>query len=81
MTVSHFSRRTGFSRSLVYKKVNSGELPCLRLGKAIRIPRSALETLRAELAAPPAPTETPQPVNPRHRRSAAHAGGFRFWPK
>jgi excisionase family DNA binding protein len=81
MTVLQVSRRTGFSRSLIYKKVSSGELPCLRLGKAIRIPRSALETLRAEPKAPPAPADTPPPISPRPRRRAAHADGFRFWPK
>jgi excisionase family DNA binding protein len=73
MTVLQFSRRFGVSRSLVYKLIDSGKLPSVRLGSAIRIPRSALETPRAEPEAPPAvEKQAPEPSpTPRPRRARA----------
>ena len=36
-------RMLGFSRSKVYGMLAAGELPSIRAGKSIRIPRGALE--------------------------------------
>jgi excisionase family DNA binding protein len=36
-------RILGFSRSKVYGMLAAGELPSVRLGKSVRVPRAALE--------------------------------------
>jgi excisionase family DNA binding protein len=36
-------RMLGFSRSKVYGMLAAGELPAIRAGKSVRIPRAALE--------------------------------------
>jgi excisionase family DNA binding protein len=38
----------GISRALAYELVARGELPCLRLGRRVVIPRRALEALVEE---------------------------------
>jgi excisionase family DNA binding protein len=71
LTVLQVARLFGVSRSLVYKLVDSGKLPCVRLGAAVRIPRSALETPRAGLESPPVEEKkAPEPKpTPRPRRA------------
>lgn len=36
------------SRSRIYQLINDGELPCVRIGRSIRIPRRALVQLAAK---------------------------------
>ncbi len=36
------SRLTGLSRSKTYELLQSGELPCVRIGKSVRVPMRAL---------------------------------------
>jgi excisionase family DNA binding protein len=69
LTVLQFARLTALSRSGVYKLIDTGKLPSVKIGGAVRIPRSALEALRAGTTAPPAEKEeTPAPT-PRPRRA------------
>ena len=53
LTVTEASRVLGISRGLVYSMVKTGELPSIRFGKRVLIPRRALEKL----------LEEPQPLN------------------
>jgi excisionase family DNA binding protein len=38
----------GVERNTVYRRVKSGVIPCVRVGAAIRIPRSYLDQLNAQ---------------------------------
>ena len=40
---SEVSVRLGLSRSKVYRMIECGELPSLRMGRAVRVPRKAFE--------------------------------------
>lgn len=42
LTVDEVAERLGVSRATVYRNVNSGSLPAIKLDRAIRIPSSAL---------------------------------------
>lgn len=44
LTVSEAARCLRISRNLTYELIARHELPCVRLGRVIRIPRGALET-------------------------------------
>lgn len=57
LSVSEAARLLGVSRALAYELVARGELPSLRLGRRVVVPRKALERLldtedRAGLAWP-----------------------------
>ena len=43
LTVPEVARRLGMGRSFVYQLVSKGEIPSIKLGRARRIPVSALE--------------------------------------
>jgi excisionase family DNA binding protein len=45
LTVAEFAKQVRVSEKTVRAAINRGEIPTLRLGARIRIPRSALETL------------------------------------
>lgn len=45
MTVDEAAEVLGISRNLAYELVHRGELPCLRLGRRVVVPRAALERL------------------------------------
>ncbi|HAS09172.1 MAG TPA: excisionase [Acidimicrobiaceae bacterium] len=47
-TVDEAADRLGISRSLAYELVRLGELPCIRLGRRILIPRQAVHDLVEE---------------------------------
>lgn len=49
LTVEEAGRLLGISRGLAYELVARGELPHLRLGRRIVIPRTALEALLNEV--------------------------------
>jgi excisionase family DNA binding protein len=51
LTVEEAARLLGISRALGYELVARGELPCVRLGRRIVVPRRALIAL-LELPAP-----------------------------
>ncbi|MBT9143385.1 MAG: putative DNA-binding proteinA [Dehalococcoidia bacterium] len=45
LSVPEAGRLLGLSRSTSYALANSGELPCLRLGRRLVVPKAALEKL------------------------------------
>ena len=44
LTVAAVMSETGFGRTTVYSLVASGEIPSVRVGRAVRIPRAALQS-------------------------------------
>ncbi len=48
LTASEVAKLLRVGRTKVYKMMNSGELPVIRLGKAIRVPKQALTAWLAE---------------------------------
>ncbi len=48
LTVEEAARVLGISRYLAYEGVRSGEIPSLRVGRRIVVPRVALDRLLAE---------------------------------
>ncbi len=54
VSVEEAAALLGISRALAYELVRRGDLPCLRLGRRVVIPRKALEQF-VETAAPPGP--------------------------
>jgi excisionase family DNA binding protein len=48
MTVPEAAKKLGISRNFAYELVKRGELPSIRFGKRILIPRIALENKLAE---------------------------------
>ena len=48
LTVSETAQMLGLSRNSTYQGVLTGEIPHLKVGKRILIPRAALEKLLAE---------------------------------
>ena len=53
LTVNEASRVLGISRGLAYSMVKTGEIPSVRFGKRVLVPRRALEKL----------LEEPRPLN------------------
>ena len=45
LTVPEAARRLGIGRNQGYEAVKSGEIPSVRIGKRILVPRAALERL------------------------------------
>lgn len=50
LTVSEAAKHLGISRALAYELVARGELPHLRLGRRIVVPRRALEAMLEDTA-------------------------------
>jgi len=48
-TVDETRRKLGLSRGLIYQAIHQGQIPHLRIGRRILIPRAALEKLLANL--------------------------------
>jgi excisionase family DNA binding protein len=48
LTVDEAAALLGLSRNLAYAGVASGEIPCVKIGRRILVPRLALERLLAE---------------------------------
>lgn len=51
LTVEEFASWARIGRRQAYATVRSGETPSITLGRSIRIPRAALETLLSEAVA------------------------------
>lgn len=82
LSVREFARALSVSRSLVYRLVDEGKLPSVRVGAAVRIPRAALDALRAgQSARPVSEPPPPPPATPLPRRKAARVVGFQFVPR
>lgn len=48
LTVEEAAGLLGISRALAYELVARGEIPCLRLGRRIVIPRQAIDALLSQ---------------------------------
>ena len=48
MTVEEAAAALNISRSLAYEAARDGRLPCIKIGRRLLIPRSALEKLLAD---------------------------------
>ncbi len=60
LTVSEAAKLCQISRGLAYDLISRGELPHIRLGRVIRIPRQGLEewiARQGQVGLPPAPLE------------------------
>ncbi len=73
LTVDQAAKLCQISRGLAYDLIARDELPHIRLGRVIRIPRHGLEdwiARQAKVGLPPAPSETvsltPQQTAQRH---------------
>jgi excisionase family DNA binding protein len=52
LSVTETANRLGISRAFAYELVARGELPCLRFGRRVVVPRRALERLVEEVEHP-----------------------------
>lgn len=69
LTVREAAKLLRISRNLAYELVARGEIPAIRLGRVIRVPRSALaHWLEAESAGEVAGKHTSQQALPLHQR-------------
>ena len=71
LTVEQAAKLCQISRGLAYDLISRGDLPAVRMGRVIRVPRFALEQwIAREAGVPPAPPEavslTPQQTAQRH---------------
>jgi excisionase family DNA binding protein len=46
-TVEEVAKRLGISRNFAYDAVNRGEIPAVRIGRRLLVPKAALEKLLA----------------------------------
>jgi excisionase family DNA binding protein len=46
-TVDETRKKLGLSRGLIYQAIHEGQIPSIRIGRRILIPRAALEKLLA----------------------------------
>ena len=53
LTVAETAKLLGIGRNLAYDKVKTGEIPVIKLGRRLLVPKKALEALLTE----------PQPLN------------------
>ncbi|MBA7596495.1 hypothetical protein ES703_03469 [subsurface metagenome] len=54
LTIDETARLLGIGRQLVYDRVKAGEIPVLKIGRRLLVPRIALEKM----------LEEPKPINP-----------------
>ena len=47
LTVEQVAKRLGIGRGLAYEAVKKGEIPSIRIGSRILVPRAALERLES----------------------------------
>lgn len=59
LTVDEAARELGIGRTLAFQMARTGELPVIRLGRRVLVPRAALERM---LADPPRSARMPQDV-------------------
>lgn len=56
LSIPETAKRLGIGRNLCYDRVKTGEIPVLKIGRRLLVPKSALEKL---LANPKSPNLTP----------------------
>ncbi len=54
LSVEETAKLLGIGRNLCYDRVKTGEIPAIKIGRRLLVPRSALQKLLAE----------PRPLNP-----------------
>jgi excisionase family DNA binding protein len=59
LTVDETRKKLGLSRGLIYQAIHKGEIPSVRIGRRILIPRAALEKLLANPGTPNIPAGRP----------------------
>lgn len=59
LTVNECAKLLGIGRQLAYDRVKTGEIPVIKVGRRLLVPRKALEKL----------LEQGQAVTPAHRKS------------
>ncbi len=59
LTVDEAAKILGIGRQLAYERVKTGEIPVIKIGRRLLVPRRALEKL----------LEQGQPVTPAHSKS------------
>jgi len=48
LTVEEAAKLLGIGRQLAYERVKTGEIPAIKIGRRLLVPRSALEKLLAD---------------------------------
>lgn len=48
LTVEQFALLTQFHQQSIYRLIAKGDLPIVRIGRAVRIPRAAIRVLRLQ---------------------------------
>jgi excisionase family DNA binding protein len=56
LTVEQAAEVLGVGRNSAYEAVRRGEIPVVRIGRRLVVPRAALERMLGEAKAPPDPT-------------------------
>lgn len=69
MSVEEAALALGIGRTTAYMAIRRGELPCLRIGRRVVVPRDAIERLLAgDTPLPPGLTSRPAPTGGRTGR-------------
>ena len=71
LTVREAARLLRVGKNLAYELVQRGEIPSLRLGRQIRVPRAALVAWIDEQCRPTTPEAARPAADPHHREPAA----------
>jgi excisionase family DNA binding protein len=69
MSVEEAAVALGIGRTTAYMAIRRGELPCLRIGRRVVVPRDAIERLlTGDTPLPPGLTSRPAPASGRAGR-------------
>ena len=73
-TVEEAAERLRIGRTLAYELARRGELPVVRLGRTLRVPRHALEQMLTAAAADPSQTNGAGETAPQEKEVSASNG-------
>ncbi len=82
LTVDEAAKALGIGRGLAYEAVRRGEIPTVRIGRRLLVPRVALERLLAGQETPPAAAQlrsSPGPVLPDSPRDLGQTSREQPW--
>lgn len=74
MSVDEAARMLGISRNSAYDAVHAGEIPSIRIGRRIVVPRAPLR--RMLMLDPPIPPTVARRAGARHESARSHACGI-----
>jgi excisionase family DNA binding protein len=82
LTVLEAAAMLRIGRNTMYHLIAIGQVPHLRVGRTIRVPRAALERWLEDVTwmPPPIDGEAPDGVHSSYDRGISHAPGRRPWP-